>query len=304
MNVIVRRGALRRMVEADLQVGLSASKTALIAAALAVLTSPGAAQERPRFEVATVKPAAPNAAPRNQIVPTSPNRLYIPSMTLSWLIYTAYGDGGFNTSMRVTGGPDWVNSAPYTVEGLAQGTPTPRELRLMLQTLLEERFALKLRIENQIVDVNTIVVDRTDGKLGPNVKVWDGTCMNGKPTVEDDPARPRCPSGYFPKRLLIDGGTMFSVAEALSLPQGRPLVGNITGDRTGLMGRYTLALEYDFSPRRPANPGIDPAIAPPEVGGQPSLGTAVKEQWGLRFERGPSPFRLVTVESAQPPAGN
>jgi len=41
-------------------------------------------------------------------MPTAPNRLSIPSMTLSWLICTAYGDGGFNTSMRVSGGPDWV----------------------------------------------------------------------------------------------------------------------------------------------------------------------------------------------------
>jgi uncharacterized protein (TIGR03435 family) len=275
------------------------TKTALVAAAIAVLTPQGAAQERPKFDVATVKPAAPNAVPRNQIVPTSPNRLYIPSMTLSWLIYTAYGDGGFNTSMRVTGGPAWVNNTSYAVEAVASGTPTPREFRLMLQVLLEERFALKLRNENQTVEINTIVVDRADGKLGPNVKVWDGTCITGKPTVEDDPARPRCPSGYSPGRLLIDGGTMFSVAAALSLPQGRPLVGNITGDRTGLTGRYTLELEYDFSPRRPAAAG-----APHDVGGQPSLGTAVKEQWGLRFERGPSPFRLVTVESAQLPAVN
>jgi len=144
--------------------------------------------------VATVKPAAPNAAPRNQIVPTSPNRLYIPSMILSWLIYTAYGDGGLNTSMRVTGGPDWVNAAPYAVEAVAPGTPTPREFRLMLQAVLEERFALKLRIQNQTVDMNTIVVDRADGTLGPNVEVWDGTCMSGKPTVEDDPAR-LLPSG-------------------------------------------------------------------------------------------------------------
>lgn len=169
----------------------------------------------------------------------------------------------------------------------------------MLQVLLEERFALKLRIDNTMNQMNTIVVDRSDGKLGPNVKEWDGTCMSGKPTVEDQPTRPRCLSGYFPGRLLIDGGTMYSVAEALSLPQARALVGDITGDRTGLTGRYTLELKYDFSPRRPADPA-----APSEVGGQPSLGTAVKEQWGLRFEKGTSPFRLVTVESAQPPAAN
>jgi uncharacterized protein (TIGR03435 family) len=274
-------------------------KVALVAAAIAVLTAQGVGQERPKFEVATIKPAAPNATPRNQIVPTSPSRLFIPSMSLSWLIYTAYGDGGLNTSMRVTGGPDWVNTTPWAVEAVAPGSPTPRELRLMLQVLLEERFALKLR--NQITqnEMNAIVVDRPDGRLGPNVKEWDGTCRNGKPTEEDQPSRPRCLSGYFPGRLLIEGGTMFSAAEALSLPLGRPLVGDITTDRTGLTGRYTLELKYDFTPRRPVDPN-----APPEVDGQPSLAAAVKEQWGLRFERGLGPFRLVTVESAQLPAAN
>jgi uncharacterized protein (TIGR03435 family) len=284
MNVAVTRGCV---------------KATLVAVAVAVLTSQESAQERAKFEVASVKLAAPDAVPRNQIVPTSPGRLYIPSMPLSWLIYTAYGDGGFNTAMRVTGGPDWINRTPYAVEAVAPGTPTPRELRLMLQPLLEERFALKRRIELQTIQTNTIVVDRRDGKLGPNVKEWDGTCRSGKPSVEDEPTRPRCPSGYLPGRLFLDGATMFSLAEALSLPQARPLVGGITGDRTGLSGRYTLVLDYDFSARRAADPS-----APADVPLQPSLGTAVKEQLGLRFEQGPAPFRLVTVESAQPPVAN
>ena len=146
-------------------------------------------------------------------------------------------------------------------------------------------------------------MDRSDGKLGPNVKEWDGTCRSGKPSVEDQPTKPRCPSGYQPGRLFLDGATMFSVAEALSLPQARPLVGTITGDRTGLTGRYTLELKYNFNAQGPINSGANPA-APSDPSGQPSLGTAVKEQWGLRFERGPIPFRLVTVESAQPPAAN
>jgi uncharacterized protein (TIGR03435 family) len=274
-------------------------KAALVAAAIVGLPSQQAAQQRPAFEVASVKLAAPDAVPRNQIVPASPGRLYIPSMSLAWLIYTAYGDGGFNTAMRVTGGPEWVNRTSYAVEALATGTPTPRELRLMLQTLLEERFALKLHIELQTIETNTIVVDRRDGKLGPNVKEWDGTCRFGKPSVEDEPTRPRCLSGYRPGELVLDGATMFSVAEALSLPQGRALVGGITLDRTGLTGRYTLVLKYDFSARRPADPS-----AAADVFLQPSLSTAVKEQWGLRFEQGPGPFRRVTVESAQPLVAN
>jgi uncharacterized protein (TIGR03435 family) len=269
--------------------------TTAVGFTIALSTSLPSAQERPAFEAATVKLAAPGAVPRNQIVPTSPNRLYIPSMTLSWLIYTAYGDGGLNTSMRVTGGPEWVNSTSYAIEGVASGTPGPREFRRMLQVLLEERFALKLRTEVRTAEMNTIVVD---GKLGPNVKPWDGTCRSGKPSVEDEPTRPRCVSGYVAGRLLLDGATMFSVAEYLSLPAARALVGNITGDRTGLTGRYTLELIYDFSPSRPGDPAGASTV------GQPSLGTAVKEQWGLRFERGLAPFRLITVESAQPPTGN
>ena len=64
----------------------------------------------------------------------------IPSQTLTQLIYTAYGNGGFNTSMRVTGGPDWVKQTAFFVEAVSSGPATPRQMRLMLQTLLSERF--------------------------------------------------------------------------------------------------------------------------------------------------------------------
>jgi uncharacterized protein (TIGR03435 family) len=255
------------------------------------------ADKRPAFEAATIKLAAPDAV-RNRVMPSGPNRLNIPSMTLVWLVYTAYGDGGFNTAMRVTGGPDWVNRTAFAVEGVASADSTPRQKRLMLQTLLEERFALKVGVENQTANVLTLVVDRADGKLGPQVKEWDGTCRNGKLSEEDDPAAPRCPSGYLAGRLLLDGATMFSVAEALSLPQARPLLGNITVDQTGLKGRYTMALDYQFAPPRP----LDPA-KPPEFAG-PSLFTAVREQWGLRIVPGQGPFKAVVIESAQLPAGN
>jgi len=114
------------------------------AAAIALLVVTAAAEHRVAFEVATVKLAAPDAVP-NRVMATSPNRLSIPSMTLTALIYAAYGDGGLNTSMRVTGGPDWVKKTAYSIEGLASEPTTPRRLRLMLQTLLEERFALKIR---------------------------------------------------------------------------------------------------------------------------------------------------------------
>jgi len=277
------------------------------------------------FEAATIKLAAPDAV-RNLVMPASRNRLRIPSMTLTALIYAAYGDGGFNTSMRVTGGPDWINKTAFSVEGVASGPATPRQLRLMLRTLLEERFALKIRSpalteDIPMGDVLALVVERSDGTFGPKVTEWDGTCPRVMPALyfqaprrplqriedkfvvgpaaeADDPAVPYCPTGYRAGGIRIDGATMFTVAEMLSLPPARALLGTITQDRTGLTGRYTMELDYPFRPSPPAAPA-----ALPEFAG-PSLSTAVREQWGLRLVPSKGRVNVIVVESAQPPADN
>ena len=265
---------------------------------------------QPAFEAATIKLAAPDAVP-NRMTSPSPNRLSIASMTLTWLVYTAYGNGGFNTGMRVTGGPDWVNRTSFAVEGVATGSVTPRQLRLMLRTLLEERFALKLRHEAPIGDVLTLTVDRPDGTLGPKVKPWSGTCpavmpalvfpaprrqiVNGPPLETVEASVAYCPTGYRQGGITADGVTMATVAELLSLPPARALLGTITQDRTGLTGRYALELDYLFAAGPPA--------AAPEFGA-PSLATVVREQWGLRLVPGKGPLETLVIESAQLPTPN
>jgi len=144
---------------------------------------------RPAFEAATIK-LSTGASAANIVTQPSPNRLLIPRMTLKALIYVAYGDGGFNTSMSVRGGPDWANQTVYAVEGVAAAPATPRQMRLM-QSLLEGRFALKLRDDSQTDDalgnVLTLVVDRADGALGPKVKPWDGTCPRPSMNIQLTP---------------------------------------------------------------------------------------------------------------------
>jgi uncharacterized protein (TIGR03435 family) len=272
------------------------------------------ADDRPAFEVATVKLASPDVA---RIVtmppPASPTRLFIPSMYLSTLIYAAYGDGGFNTAMRVTGGPDWVNRMTFAVEGLAPKPSTLPQFRLMLQRLLEERFALKVRIEITTGEMLTLAPARSDGTLGPKVRPWSGACPKVMPLLyfqaprrpllnsprldADDRGVAECPSGYRAGGISLDGVTMFTVAEVLSLPPGRALLGTIVADQTGLRGRYSMELDYPF----PATQGGP--VAQVELG-VPSLFTAVQEQWGLRIVKGKGPFRLVVVESAQLPSAN
>ena len=275
---------------------------------------------RPAFETATIKlSTGPSRA--NVITQPSPNRLSIPGMTLMALVYAAYGDGGFNTSMSVRGvKPDWANQTVYAIEGSAAAPATPRQMRLMLQSLLEERFALRLHdasdTDAAIGDVLTLVVDRADGALGPKVKPWDGTCpavvppmimqapqrplqrvgdqlVVGPASAADDPDLPYCPTGFRPGGMRIDGATMSTVAQMLSLPPGRVLLNTITVDRTGLTGRYTLDLDYLFTGSAP----------PPDFAG-PSLSTAVKEQWGLRLVPGKARLKLLIIDSAQPPTPN
>jgi hypothetical protein len=105
-------------------------------------------------------------------------RGYIPSMTLSWLIYTA-GEG-MSTSTSVVGGPDWRNQTAYAIDAQSQKPATQLEFQAMLRTLLEDRFGLKIHREAIEGDIYALVLDRSDGKLGPKVQQWTGTCANGR----------------------------------------------------------------------------------------------------------------------------
>lgn len=98
--------------------------------------------------------------------------------------------------------------------------------------------------------------------------------------------------------MRIDGATMSTVADMLSLPPSRARLGTITQDHTGLTGRYTMELDYPFAP-----PGSPAPAAQPEFAG-PSLPTAVKDQWGPRLTPGKGQLNIIVVESAQLPTGN
>ena len=185
------------------------------------------------------------------------------------------------------------------MEGLAHEPATQRQFQEMLRALLEDRFALKIHTENRSGNVLALVLDRSDGKLGPNVQPWDGACAGGRmPSPDDDPVYPRCLSGYGGPGLRLDGATMYNAADLLSLPMSRTLLGRVVQDRTGLTGRYRMLLEYKFTAPRP----LDPAALPDNS--QPSLSTAIREQWGLKLEPAQGPFKVFAIENVQLPTEN
>jgi len=254
--------------------------------------------ERPAFEVATIKLASPNAIPRNQIVRVSPNRISIPSMTLTWLIYTAFGEG-MSTALPLVGGPDWRNQTEYAVEAQSQQPATQLQFQAMLRTLLEDRFGLKIHREAVEFDFYALVLDRSDGKLGPKVQPWTGTCANGRTPSKDeydDPLIAACPGVFFGNRLLVDGGTMFSAADLLSLPASRTILGRVVQDRTGLTGRYKINLDYPFV----LPPNSDPTVPDPSL----SLFTVIREQWGMKLEASRGQGQKIVVDDAHRPTEN
>lgn len=243
-----------------------------------------------KFDVATVKLAAAGDTVSGVMPSTSPGRIEFRNMTLRLLIYQAYGTG-LSTAMSVSGGPNWINRDRYTIEAVAAGNPTDGDYRAMLRSLLEERFALKTHPETRQIDVYVLAPNRADGKLGPKVTPWSGTCISGKaPRAGDDPAMPRCTGAFRPPGLVLEGVTMIPLAEMLSTQ--RRLLGMIVQDRTGLRGPYNIEFEFDFA-----------AANQPDYTG-PSIFTAVKEQLGLKLEASKGPLQVVVVESASAPGEN
>src|SRR5712671_4467140 len=122
-------------------------KRAPAALALLALVS-GAANAQPQapaFEVADIKPSA-SANPlkqKGQLLPGG--RLEVPGATLKDLMGMAYGV----RENMITGGPKWAENQRFDVLAKAPSEAAMPVLRLMIQTLLAERFKLVIHREDQ-----------------------------------------------------------------------------------------------------------------------------------------------------------
>jgi uncharacterized protein (TIGR03435 family) len=146
---------------------------ALICTNLCAQTPPA----RPRFEVASVKPAADdetgggripmmremmrNVRPLGTIPMTDPGRIRLENWALLDLIAAAYRVRATQVS-----GPAWLSDQSFDIEAkVPDGTPK-EELNAMLQSLLEERFGIKVHRDTHTAQGFALTV----GKNGPKLK--------------------------------------------------------------------------------------------------------------------------------------
>jgi bla regulator protein blaR1 len=294
----------------------------LITAAGLALTIPSAiplgAQAReptplPRFEVASIKPSTGPTGERGQ-----PGGRYAATRPVRFFIADAFFFGTPLQMSRVLGGPDWIDSALYEVnakastELRASADGPPRELFLMIRSLLQERFKLKTHMETRELPVYELVLARPDGSLGPQLRQATIDCdalMEAVRAGAPPPARqpnepPPCGAMRGPARVLAGSFSRSQLANMLTFiiadangPAGRDAA-RLVIDKTGLSGRFafTLAWTPEQIPETPPPPGI-----PPIDPNGPPLVTALQEQLGLKLQSARSLMEVVVIDSVERP---
>jgi uncharacterized protein (TIGR03435 family) len=288
----------------------------------------GAAQDRPTFEVASVKEIAPGETRYVQGEKLT-GSTFFDRTTLLNLIVRAYLDAGgagicanrvaFGDDCPLIAGslPGWVKTERYEVQAkLPAGSVTvqpntgptspgstssprrslaPMQFRLMLQVLLEDRFGLRVHRETRELQVWALTLGKRPLRLkraaAPEIrKRADGTpvAIHGLGVL----LRTSNPDGTSKGQMTFQASTMQDTADSLTVHLDRPVV-----DRTGLDGEYDFTIEYES----------EPTVRPP--GGLPFLSagltaarlSAAIEDLGLKLESAKAAFPVLVIDRVEKP---
>jgi uncharacterized protein (TIGR03435 family) len=193
------------------------------------------------------------------------------------------------TPRDILGGPDWLWRDNYDVtvkppEGLTRAQLTEM-MPMMWRAMFADRMKLVAHIEHREKDAYALVLARSDGRLGPELKPSTLDCTPGPDaTPPPPPAGPpslqdrqnRCGLSMSPGLFVSGGVTLDQFARRIS-----GIAGGEVDNRTGLMGLYSIKL--NFSAQRGGGAAPDPNAA---VDDAPDIFTALQEQLGLKLQRG------------------
>jgi uncharacterized protein (TIGR03435 family) len=233
----------------------------------------------PQFEVASLKPGQPIPGDKIYINlgSVSHGTLTLTNTSLADCLRYAFG----LTSNDQLAGPDWIKSKMVRFDIVAKApadTPLDR-IRLMLQTLLTERFLLALHREQKELSYVALVI----GKKGPKLQeaIPDSDASGNK---------------FLIGRIVSNHISMNTLATLFSRFTGQTVV-----DMTGLTGSYDLRLEWtpENTPASTApGRGIDAGASMDGESG-PSLFAAVEQQLGLKLEVRKGPVEILVIDHAE-----
>jgi uncharacterized protein (TIGR03435 family) len=257
------------------------------------------------FEVATLRPSTSgNAGWRLQ--PQPGGRLTGTNVPAAALIRFAYNLPDF----QISGGPGWLASDRFDVEAKAEGDPPIDQKRLMLRTLLAERFKLTVHTETRDLPIYVLMMARSDGRPGPQLRRTEAECAREAVSLDDwagvGPATgtPRCGFFGFQPRTDLPRGRGGLAFRGLTLAQFAkrlvPIVRRSVTDQTGLAGYFDA--DFDFMAELPPPP--PPPGLPNAFGSEPfvSIFTVLPEQLGLKLDSRRGPVDVLVIDRVERPA--
>ncbi|MGD0221946.1 MAG: TIGR03435 family protein [Terriglobia bacterium] len=271
-------------------------------------SAPTAAALSPSFEVASIKP---NRSGDMRIgIRFQPGRFTTTGATVKQLIAIAYDVRDF----QVTGGPSWITSDEYDIdakepdglsEELSKLSPDQRheKMGLLIQSLLADRFGLKVSHATKEYPVYALVVAKNGPKL-QEAKAGD-TYPNGMKGPDGHALGHGGMMRMGPGELTGQGVPVTFLVQQLAQQLGRNVL-----DRTGLKGNYDFTLKWtpDQSSagmmQGPPGGGPPPDNAPPPDASGPSVFTAVQEQLGLKLESTKGPVDILIIDHVEQPSEN
>jgi uncharacterized protein (TIGR03435 family) len=245
---------------------------------------PMAANVDPSFEVATIKPSAPNQPGKG--FGFRAGHFVTRNTNLNDLIAFAYG----LHAKQIVGAPEWFGVELYDIEGKpdTEGRPSSKQMQSMVQKLLADRFKLTFHHDKRELSVYVISV------------------ASGGPKMTKSTSAPNDPSAFFFRNLgdlTVRNQTMKDFATWMqSGVMDRPVV-----DQTGLTDRYDFQLKWTPDDSQFAQFKTTGVTVPPptdDAKAPPSLYTAIQEQLGLKMGPAKVPDDVIVIDHVEKPSDN
>lgn len=281
---------------------------------------PQAPATRPEFDVATIR-LNTDGGPYVFNGMKSLGTFSSQNQTLSNLIQEAYGarSGQRNwlpyfkapgMGAPILGGPSWLTDDRWDITAKWNAAPAgaavtrqliqsaQSQMELMLRTLLEERFQLKLHRETRDMPVFELVLANRSKLKQAHCTVFDPETM--PPVAPDRPPPDYCGASRLGRKeqdWTLDGTGMKmpELADTLSW-----LIGSRTiVDQTGFQGTFDAHLRWtpgqgEFGARVPQSAdGVDESIF-----------TVLQDQLGLKLKTGRAPVEVIVIDSVSWPSAN
>ena len=278
----------------------------VMAAAQQFLPAPAGAPVDPnaRFEVVAIKPIADASSP--MLIRMAPG--LESSVPIGVILRQALQKPDY----QMVGAPGWINTERYSIRATVPKGVPPAAMSVMMLNLLKDRFQLVMHLETREQPISHLVLARSDGRLGPNLKASSAECQatiaerqaagtrGGPPAPLPDP-NGTCGVGRTAPGLLTHNGRRIAqLVPTLSDLTGRPVI-----DKTGLTGLYDFTLKFAYEGRMAGlmGPLGVPSGAPAPIvdPDSPSLSAALQEQLGLKLEGARGRVEVVVIDKFEKP---